>query len=70
MFLQVNRLAGVGGSSAKEVASRVMSLMFTTGLALQFNYTGKGNKHALKPLRMAAAIRGNIIENYQYHQHA
>ena len=61
MFVQVKRLSAVGGSSAKEVAKRMMSLMFTNILARQYNWVGKGNKQALKPLRITAAIKGNYL---------
>ena len=40
----------IGGVTVKDTTRRVMSALLTNMLAMQFNFNGHGNKHALSQL--------------------
>ncbi|XP_046577704.1 uncharacterized protein LOC124285506 [Haliotis rubra] len=55
--LLVRHLTGLGGFTTKEVVDRMMSLVFTTSMARQFNWVGKAPKYGMKGMKITAAIK-------------
>ena len=57
-FIQVHYLSTFGCFKVKEVVDRIMSEVFTTPLACQYNWVGKGRKYPMRNLRLTRAIKG------------
>ncbi|XP_048246211.1 uncharacterized protein LOC125377299 isoform X2 [Haliotis rufescens] len=55
--LLVRHLSGLGGFSVKEVVDRMMTLIFTTQMARQFNWLGKAPKYGMKSLKITSALK-------------
>jgi len=50
-------LSVIGGSTVEDATRRIMRTVFTTNLALQYNWTGHGSKKsAVRDLQLTAVI--------------
>ena len=55
--MQVRELSLLGGSDSAHATRRVLQTLFSTVLAVQYNWTGHGHKKkALRDLRLTSVI--------------
>jgi len=55
---QIDFLALVGGKTAEKNTRKVLGKVFSHALSRRVNFTGKGNKTALKHLRLLPVLKG------------